>query len=294
MHRILFVIIFSAFLVLSVVPFQNVSSQTAEVSPKINAEEDSGFHSADMLRADLRLADVVAYVNVKELKTASRSDDKTDCENNTGGGYCSYLLTAEVREVYKGEVKSKTLEFYGSGEATYPKKGFMGERIVFLIWNEDGKNGEKSLGTIENSTRGADALKAMRRVVDLKTPIDETDESEPYSLKAIKKEFAEADLVVYADVLSFKRDAEDEGIEPFVLKAKVKEVFKGSLKDGQKIEYKDDLLYRPIRQADLGAQILYLEKTEENGKVVYKRIKYTFGDIQYNILEKLRKIAAAN
>lgn len=277
MRKILFAAVFSV--ILFFIPFQTVSSQTED-------EETTG------LRGDLRIADVAAYVAVKEIKFADRSDDKTDCENNTRGGYCSYLLRAEIKELFKGKIESKTLEFYIGTEATYPKKGLLGERIVFLVWNEDEKDKPKHLSAIENSTRPADVLAAMRKVVNPQTPIDDANESEPYSLAALKREFESADAVIYADVTGFKKDTDDElGSHPFVLNAEIKEVFKGDLKTGQKFEYKEDLLYRPVRTEDLGEQIVFLEKNEENGRFFYKRFRYSISDIRHNILEKLRQIA---
>jgi hypothetical protein len=284
MRRIIFAFIISNLLLFSAASLQNVSSQS---------EEESGLHSADMLRKDLKLADVVAYVDIKERKLVDFIGN-ADCENDKGTGYCLYRLTAEVKQIFKGDIKTKTIEFYESPDAGYPKKYLMGEKIVFLIWNENEETKTKSLGTIENSTRSVSALAKMRKIFDPNLQIDDADEDEPYSLVSIRKEFATADAVVYADVTSFKPDAEDAGLQPLLVKAKVKEVFKGNLKAGQKIEYKDDLLYRPLRKDDLGEQVVYLEKSEENGKVVYSRVRYALGDIQYNILEKLRKIAAEN
>ncbi|HEX8250430.1 MAG TPA: hypothetical protein VF599_19805 [Pyrinomonadaceae bacterium] len=290
MPRILSAFIFSFFLLFSAVSFQNVSSQTENPSPNDNTEESSGFHSAEMLRKDLKLADVAAYVDIKERELVDFIGEG-NCESDKGTGYCLYRLKAELKEVFKGKISGKTIEFYVSPDAGYPKKYLMGEKIVFLIWNENEEDKTQKLGTIENSTRSATALEKMRKIFDPQLLIDETDESEPYSLKSIKKEYEAADAVVYADVTSFKRGAENSGFEPLVLTAKVKEVFKGNLKAGKKIEYKDDLLYRPYREDDLGEQILYLEKNVENGKIVYSRVKYALGDIQYNILEKLRKIS---
>jgi hypothetical protein len=76
------------------------------------------------------------------------------------------------------------------------------------------------------------------------------------------------------------------------LQAEVIEVLKGSFKTGEKIEYLDDLSYRSFNQNDLGEQVIFLEKQEENGKVFYSRIKYTADFERNDILKKLRKITA--
>jgi len=144
---------------------------------------------------------------------------------------------------------------------------------------------------MENSTRFIrhNVLEKMRNIINPNALIDEADEDDPYSLKFIAQNFQEADAVVYVDVKSF-REIENAFLDKFALKANVKEVFKGTFKAGASFEYRDDLLYRPMRAEDLGEQILYLKKNEENGKIYYERVDYTEGWIQYGILEKLRKI----
>lgn len=294
MRKILFAFIFSGFfLLLQLAAFQTAPGQTENVAPNNQAEEDDAWLRSNF-RSDLRTADVAAYVNVKEIKPAGRSDAGTDCENNSRGGYCSYLLIAEIKELFKGDVKTKTLEFYTGTESGYPQKGLLGEKIVFLVWNENEKDRTKSLGTIENSSFPVKdrVLEIIRKIVDPQAEVDDLDESNPYSLKAIRESFAEADAVVYADVVSFRPDTEDSGSFAHLLKAKVKESFKGKLIDGQEIEYREDLLYRPIRDGDLGEQILYLKKTERDGKVFYERMGRPESLIRHNILEKLRKVSA--
>src|SRR5688572_10332696 len=115
MRKILFAVTFSMFL--SFVIFQNISSQSAIVLSNSKTDDESSYFSLKMLSSDLRVSNVVAYVNVKEVKYADRSDEDTDCENNTKGGYCAYLLIAEVKEVFKGKIESKPFEFYGSADA---------------------------------------------------------------------------------------------------------------------------------------------------------------------------------
>ena len=204
----------------------------------------------------MKIADVVAYVNAKKIKSVDSVGEDADCENNTGTGYCLYLLTADIKEDFKGNVETDMLEFYISSDASYPKNRLLGEQIVFLV---RGKN-EKDLGTIENSTRSVEKLEIIRKIKDSKTPVDENDEFNPYSSRSLKNDFKAADVVIYANVMKFS--SVEDGLSPqgYILEADVKEVFKGGFKAKQKIEYRDDLLYRPFRKADLGEQIIYFRK----------------------------------
>jgi hypothetical protein len=307
MRKTLFVATCLVFLTISSISFQSVlsqkqksdeekeSSKNVDVSetPATDDSETDDPYTPKWLRNDMRVSDVVAYVDVKEVKYCDRSDTDTDCENNQGGGYCAYALTAEVKEIFKGKIETKPFVFHATADAGYPQKYFLGKQIVFLLDYEEDKNKERNLGTLENSRRSIEhnVLEKMRNILDPKAPINENDEREPYAIKYIKTNFEEADAVVYADVVSFKSDAEGFGSEAAILKAKIKEVFKGKQRSGQTFEYKDDLLYRPMRQEDLGEQVIYLKKEEENGKTVFRKIEYTEGWIQHDILEKLRKIA---
>lgn len=292
MRKILFAV--TSLMFLAFVIFQNISSQSAIVLSNSKTDDESNHFSLKILSNDLRTSDVVAYVNVKEVKYAGRSDYETDCENNTQGGYCAYLLIAEVKEVFKGKIETKPFEFYESADATYPKRFFLGEKVVFLTLGEENKNKKRNLSTIENSTRPIEnnVLEKMRNIVNPQTVIDENDEREPYSFISVKKEFEEADAVIFADVKSFRSDKDAEsGSYPFILEAEIKEIFKGNLKTGQKFEYKEDLSYRPIRNEDLGEQVIFLERVETEGKVFYERINYPISDIRHNIVEKLQKIS---
>lgn len=284
----------TGFLIIFGVVFISVKIAAAQANETSAANE---FYSSAYLRHDLKSSDVAAYVEVKEVKLAGRAGD-ADCENNTGNGYCSHLLTADVKQVFKGKIAAKTLEFFTGTEAGYPKKNLLGERIVFLVWEKNDQKQTPSLATIENSTRGAEAVEAMRRVVNPQSPINEADENEPYSRISIEKEFADADIVIFADVTSFTPKKEEATFERSVLQGIVKEVFKGKLKAGQKFTFEQDLLYRPIREEDLGAQVIFLTKkiiggepVYERGKLVYDRTNIAVSDIRHDVLEKLRAAA---
>ncbi|HEY0458960.1 MAG TPA: hypothetical protein VGC97_07375 [Pyrinomonadaceae bacterium] len=291
MQKILFAAVFSIALFLSFTLLKPVAGQNENPAENSPSKED-GYTCAGGLRSDLKVSDAVLYVNVLSRRLEDQIGDG-GCEQDTGGGYCLYLLKAEVKEVFKGKIKKGDFEFYTTTDADYRSKDWLlGEHIVFLVESDNYTDKKPHFGTIENSTRSAAALETMRKIVDPEALIDETDEDEPYSREGVKKDFDESSAVVYADVTSFKPATDDISIDAFVLKAKVIEVFKGTLKAGQEIEFKSDLLYRPARAEDLGRQIIYLERKESEGGVKYERINSTISDVRHNILEKLRKAAS--
>ena len=126
---------------------------------------DSEFYQSSTLKSDFKEVDVVAYVDIKERKLEN-SIGSGDCETDKGAGYCLYRLKAEVKEVFKGQISGKTVEFYISPEMEYPKKYLLGERVVFLQWNEAEAGKNKTLGALENSTRWIkyDILKKIRKI----------------------------------------------------------------------------------------------------------------------------------
>lgn len=130
--------------------------------------DDSGFYQATMLRSDFNQVEVVAYVNVKEI-TLVDSMGNGNCETNKGAGYCLYRLKADVKEVYKGKISAKEMEFYTSPDADYPKEKLMGERVVFLNKGKNDADKER-LSAMENSTRAIeyDVLKKMRKIAKKK------------------------------------------------------------------------------------------------------------------------------
>jgi hypothetical protein len=123
---------------------------------------------------------------------------------------------------------------------------------------------------------------------------DENDDSHPLSIKSLKKDFKEADIVVYAEVLTMKANNYERGYRPYTYTAKVKEVFKGEFKLDETIEYGDIFeVYdkEPLESAFLGDRILWLHRWLDGGKLRYGEIEFMWGGIDCNILEKLRKIS---
>lgn len=115
-------------------------------------QDDGGFYQTDVLKGDFKQVNAVAYINVKAIKVVD-SMGSGNCETNKGSGYCLYELTADVKEVFKGKVAGKTLKFYTSPDADYPKERLMGEQVVFLNKNNIVVAKTKQFVTLENSTR---------------------------------------------------------------------------------------------------------------------------------------------
>lgn len=262
-------------------------------TPETTAPDKSGgdYFSMQYLSSDLNTADVAAHVDVKKVKYLDRSDTDTDCEKNTRGGYCAYELTAEVREMFKGDKTAKTIAFTETPDATYPWKHLLGESVVFLVKSQGAK--KPYLQSIENSSRPIehDVLGKMRRIIDPLSAVNEDDEDDPYSMVAIRDDFERAEAVVYADIRGFRHLKADVMHDLFTVQAIVKQGFKGNFKSGQVIEFKEWFSYRPPRRDDMGPRVIYLEKAAWAGEGVYSRIPHDGGKIRHGILEKLSKIS---
>lgn len=92
MQRVLFTIVLSALFSFMAMAQTESRSQTSSVG------SDDGYWSYDFLESDYRQSDFVAYVHVKEIVSVSSSDDKTDCINFTGIGYCAFRVRAALHK----------------------------------------------------------------------------------------------------------------------------------------------------------------------------------------------------
>lgn len=305
---------------------EQVSSQTAQSNSNSNSTfdriwnsypgddqllvitDDSDHYKMKWLRRDLLVSAVVAHVNVVSRQLVDATDG-ADCENNRGSGYCGYKLTAQIRKVYKGKLLSSQIEFGETADATYPKTGFIGERVIFLLQNEDGK-----LGTMENSTRSIadNILEKMSVIADQKSAINETDEGEPYSKIAIRNSFESAQEVAHVFPVKFEGGKSGFSDTATIVTARVIESFKGRLRRGQMVEYKEDYLYRKHNKSDLVGQVVYLSipdspevrmvpdkniprmfhpQITSKAQKAFQNEEYTEAFIKHDILQKLRTIA---
>ena len=127
--------------------------------------QDDGWYHPDGLKGDYKQVNAVVYVNVTGIKLID-SMGSGDCETNKGSGYCLYELIAQVKEVFKGKIVGKTMKFYTSPDADYPKERLLGEQVVFLNKSEISKVKNKQFVTLENSTRGIefDVVAKLRKI----------------------------------------------------------------------------------------------------------------------------------
>ena len=147
-------------------------SQSEETRNTKNVVSDnSDYYRRDFLLSDFHQADVVAYVDSREIISVVPSDDRTDCTNlgsYTGLGYCGFIIQAKIRELYKGKISSETIEYFEYGEAALikSKARFLGPQVVFLQEFEDEKSKKVSYQAIENSTRRIeyDVISKMRKI----------------------------------------------------------------------------------------------------------------------------------
>jgi hypothetical protein len=123
----------------------------------------------NILKSEFKQVAVVAYVDVKE-RALIDSIGNGDCESDKGGGSCLYRLKAELKEIYKGKIRTKEIIFYTSLDADYPKKNLLGEKVVFLNWRKRDSEKKKELYTLENSTRSMEhnILKRIRKIAGKK------------------------------------------------------------------------------------------------------------------------------
>jgi hypothetical protein len=159
--------------VAQIAPSQQSKPDAPREKPKteLSDESQSGFYRLSFLKSDFRQVDVVAYVDVKERKLEDFLGGDNGCESDKGTGYCLYRLKAELKEVFKGGISGKTIEFYETTDMDYPKKYLLGEKVVFLNWSDNYPDKNRGLGTIQNSTREIkfDILKKMRKIAGEKT-----------------------------------------------------------------------------------------------------------------------------
>ena len=133
---------------------------------KITESNDSQFYSAKSLKSDLNQVTAVVYVKILSRELADKIG-KGDCEEGTGTGYCLYRLKAELIEVFKGKIETKTFEFYTVTDLDYGNKDLLlGEKVVFLNQSDNYPDKKMSFGTLENSTRSIkyNVLAKLRKV----------------------------------------------------------------------------------------------------------------------------------
>lgn len=289
----------SSLMVGQVRPVRDAAVSTAQAPPAVQAtavdddeESASGYFSVGALTEDLRRVNVVAYVNATKIQVAD-SIGEPDCARNSGRGYCKYLVTAEVKEVFKGGLTNRTIEIFETADAGYPQAKFLGERVVFMFGGSEERSGSRPFFTMENSFRPIkfDVLGKLRRIVDPRAATENADPTDPYSKAALKESFAEADAIVVANATSSRLNQNNGSDTATTITATVESHVKGELRAAQSFEYEDDLLYRPYQPDDLGRQLIFLRRVNRDGHQVYERINGTVSAIKPGLLDDLRSIS---
>ncbi|MBK8466317.1 MAG: hypothetical protein IPL32_10845 [Chloracidobacterium sp.] len=127
--------------------------------------------------------------------------------------------------------------------------------------------------------------------VDYATQCNEFEEDENYSLKSIRNNLTESDVVVHAEVLMVRPDSNERGYRPYTFTAKVIESFKGELEGGKTVEfsYVLEVDKEPDESSFLGERVLWLHRYTHNGETRYGQIEFMAAEIHCNVLEKIRR-----
>jgi hypothetical protein len=123
-----------------------------------SAQREESWPPLSYLRSDYRSVSVVAHVLLLEAEITGRV-----------GGYENWKVTSEVIESFKGKFrKGEVIEYFQGAEAGLKKEFFQGEKIVFLLAEDNSETKTPRYSVLENSTLPASAdivrkMKVIRR-----------------------------------------------------------------------------------------------------------------------------------
>ncbi len=116
------------------------------------AQSDDNWPSLRYLRSDYKSVRVVAHVRIREAEIVSRIP-----------GYDNWKVSAEVIEPFKGKFrKGDLIEYFHGAEAPSRKEFFTGEKIVFLLGEDDKKKKSMRYSVLENSTLAPAPMRIKR------------------------------------------------------------------------------------------------------------------------------------
>src|SRR4051794_40347589 len=108
----------------------------------VQAQNADDWPSTGYLRNDYRATNVVLRVKVERAEIVGRV-----------GGYENWRLTGHVVETFKGDIRAgDVLQFYHGAEAGFRDQLFLGDKIVFLLSENDKATGSRQFNVLENST----------------------------------------------------------------------------------------------------------------------------------------------
>ena len=104
-------------------------------------QDDANWPPLSYLRQDYKSVSVVAHVRVEHAEITNRV-----------GGYENWKINAVVLESFKGRFKKgDAIEFFHGAEAGFKQEWFLGEKLVFLLYEPD-RDRERHYTVLENST----------------------------------------------------------------------------------------------------------------------------------------------
>lgn len=119
-----------------------------------SAQDDENWPSLSYLRNDYKAVSVVAHILIRKAEITNRV-----------GGYENWRVAAEVLESFKGKFrKGDVIEYFHGAEAGLKKAHFTGEKIVFLLAEDDEEKKGPRYTVLENSTLSptADRIRKLR------------------------------------------------------------------------------------------------------------------------------------
>jgi hypothetical protein len=112
------------------------------VAIPFHVQDDDNWPSLSYLRQDYKSVSIVAHVRVEHAEITNRV-----------GGYENWRLNAVVLESFKGKFKKgDAIEFFHGAEAGFKQEWFLGEKIVFLLYERDRRDQKRYYTVLENST----------------------------------------------------------------------------------------------------------------------------------------------
>ena len=118
------------------------------------AQDDANWPSLSYLRSDYKAVSVVAHVRIQQAEITNRIP-----------GYENWKIRAEVLEPFKGRLKKgDVIEYFHGAEAGFKREHFTGEKIIFLLFENDQEG--KRYSVLENSTLPytKDRVSKLRRI----------------------------------------------------------------------------------------------------------------------------------
>jgi len=111
------------------------------VAIPFHVQDDDNWPPLGYLRQDYKSVSVVAHVRVEHAEITNRV-----------GGYENWKINAVVLESFKGRFKKgDAIEFFHGAEAGFKQEWFLGEKLVFLLYEPD-RDRERHYTVLENST----------------------------------------------------------------------------------------------------------------------------------------------